>query len=193
MRLPGVLAGRVARHRGAAIRDDSDDAALLAAKPAREAFDVFYRRHHGYVLAVAAKRVGDLDAAFDIAAETFAAAYLNRRRFDPARGNARSWLAGIARYKAFDHHRSERAATAARRRLGLERHPPTDAALEEAQALIAAEELVAHLSDGERSAIWGRVVEDRGYDDLATEAGVPNATIRKRASTGLARLRKARA
>ena len=67
----------------------------------------------------------------------------------------------------------------------------TDTALEELQALIAAEALVAHLSDTEREAVWGHVVEDRPYADLATEAGVEAATIRKRASSGLARLRKA--
>lgn len=193
MRLRRVLSGCRAARGGEAIREDADDATLLSARPSAAAFDVFYRRHHGYVLALAAKRVGNLEAAFDLAAETFAAAYLDRRRFDPARGSARAWLAGIVKHKIFAYYRSERAATAARRRLGLERNPPTDEALERAQALIAAEALVADLTEFERNAVWGRVVDDRSYADLASEAGVEPATIRKRTSAGLARLRKARA
>lgn len=51
------------------------------------------------------------------------------------------------------------------------------------------EALMEDLPDEQRSAVHGRVLEDRGYDELALAAGVSPAAIRQRVSRGLALLR----
>ena len=51
---------------------------------------------------------GDRGLAEDLAAETFEKALRLWRRFDPARGSAKTWLCQLARTTALDHWRSER-------------------------------------------------------------------------------------
>ena len=51
---------------------------------------------------------GDRGLAEDLAAETFEKALRSWRRFDPARGSAKTWLCQLARTTALDHWRSER-------------------------------------------------------------------------------------
>ena len=165
------------------------DAGLLAATVGvADAFDVFYRRHHGPVLRYLARRTPDTATALDLAAEVFAAAYLGRERFDATKGPARAWLFGIAAHKIADAQRRGRRELSARRKLGIERHFFTDAALEEAEALIDATRLVDGLPILERDAVMERIVHDRAYSDIAADAEVSQATIRKRVSNGLAKL-----
>jgi len=165
------------------------DADLLAAREGvPEAFDVFYRRHYRQVLKHLAHRTGDTAMALDLTAEVFAAAYLGRLRFRPDAGSARAWLFGIAANKLVDARRRGSREAAARRKLGIERYHFTDAALEEAEAMIDATRMLDGLPARERDAVLQRVVHDRSYDDMAADAKVAPATIRKRVSDGLARL-----
>src|ERR1044072_5141314 len=74
----------------------SDAALLAAADP--DAFRELYARHADRVFGYFVRRSGDRDAAFDLTAETFAQAWIMRRRFrDEAAGSAAPWLFGIAR------------------------------------------------------------------------------------------------
>lgn len=170
-------------------RRECSDAELLGeSAEIADAFDTFYRRHYRPVLKYIASRVTDTAAALDLTAEVFAAAYLGRSRFRPGRGPARGWLFGIAANKITDLHRQRSREDDARRRLGMERRAYSDAALEEAEAMICATQILDDLPVLERDAVLARVIHDRGYDEIAAEAHVAPATIRKRVSDGLARL-----
>ena len=57
------------------------------------------RRVYAYV----AYRVGDGPDAEDVTSDTFERAFRYRERFDPRRGDAASWLIGIARRCISDH------------------------------------------------------------------------------------------
>src|SRR4051794_41772965 len=73
------------------------DAALLAAADP-DAFRVLYGRYAERVFGYFVRRSGDHDAAFDLTAETFAQAWIVRRRFrDEAAGSAPPGLFGLAR------------------------------------------------------------------------------------------------
>ncbi|MEZ6194263.1 MAG: sigma-70 family RNA polymerase sigma factor [Planctomycetota bacterium] len=50
--------------------------------------------------------------------------------------------------------------------------------------------IAASFSDEERELLTGRLIERRPYADLATETGIPEATLRKRCERVLARLRE---
>jgi DNA-directed RNA polymerase specialized sigma24 family protein len=67
----------------------SDDALLAAASEDADAFGLFYRRHAAALLAYLAYRTRDAEEAVDLMAETFAAAFAARARYEPAPGDAR--------------------------------------------------------------------------------------------------------
>jgi DNA-directed RNA polymerase specialized sigma24 family protein len=74
--------------------DVVNDAALLEhSRRDPELFATIYDRHFAGIYRYVASRLGP-DAAEDLAAETFLAAFCDRSRFDPARGDVRPWQAG---------------------------------------------------------------------------------------------------
>ena len=61
----------------------SDTELLLAARTCAEPFGLFYERHFASVLAFFRRRTRGPEEAFDLAAETFAAALASVPRFQP--------------------------------------------------------------------------------------------------------------
>lgn len=167
---------------------ESDEELLEAERDSARAFEAFYRRHYDSVLGRALRGVGDFDAAVDVTAEVFAAAYVRRASFDRRLGSARAWLAAITRHKIVDHHRRRVAEIAILRRLRDERSEPAGDSLEEAEGRMTAAALVAGLPAAQRQAVWDRVIDDCAYVEMARAAGLAAATMRKRVSDGLARL-----
>lgn len=143
---------------------DRTDAELVrAAKADAGAFGELYRRHVPTVYAWFHRRIDW--AASDLTAETFAQAWLSRRRFrDQAEGSALRWLLGIARNVARESARRDRVETRARRRLGL----PTDLASEDGYATVeerlSPRAMLAQgletLPEHEREALELRVVDE---------------------------------
>jgi RNA polymerase sigma factor (sigma-70 family) len=68
-------------------------------------FDRLYRSSRDDVYAYVASLVRDPAAAEEVTAAAFERAYRKRSRFDPARGEPRAWLFGIARNAALDELR----------------------------------------------------------------------------------------
>jgi RNA polymerase sigma-70 factor (ECF subfamily) len=174
-----------------------DDAALLAATAVGDerAFEAFYHRHLAAVTGFHLRRTGRREVAFDLTAETFAAVVVGCSGFDPARGSATGWLFGIAAHKLHDSLRRGRVDAAARERL---RHEPIaldDADLERVDELASTVDearLAALLSDlpaEQRTALLARVVDERGYAEIAAELRCSEAVVRQRVHRGLRRLR----
>ena len=168
----------------------SDEELLSSDDP--EAFGVFYDRHVRTLLGFFARRTGDPEVAADLAAETFASAIVARRRFVAGDAAAIGWLFTIARRRLADYHRRGRVEDRARRSLAMERRPLSaeDAEMIRLLADDAANALLAGLPAGQRDAVAGHVVDERGYPELASEFQIPEATIRQRVSRGLAALRR---
>jgi len=171
----------------------TDEELLLAARDGDgEAFSQFYRRHVPAITAFMRKRVASPELAFDLTAETFASAVNGLSGFRPERGSARGWLFTIAANELRQAWRHQQVADRARRRLALEPVVLDDNAIEQVEALCAEEpltEALAALPDDERRAVLARVVDERGYDDIAAEMRCSEAVVRKRVSRGLQRLR----
>jgi RNA polymerase sigma-70 factor, ECF subfamily len=174
--------------------DKPTDEDLLHATPGdAEAFGVFYRRHASAVLAYLLYRTRDAERALDLTAETFAAALQSCHRFRPVKGPARAWLFGIARNVLSDSERRRTGSERARRRLGIEPLVFEDPELARVERLIDLERsdlplttLVGDLPPTQRDAVLGRIVDERGYAELAAEHDVSEHTIRQRVSRGLA-------
>lgn len=92
----------------AALPDSESDLALARRAVAdRAAFAALYRRHLPTVHRYAMARLGNVQEAEDVTAQSFEAALRDLRRYD-GRSSLATWLIGIARHKVADHLRRSR-------------------------------------------------------------------------------------
>ena len=138
-------------------------------------------------------QTGDREVAADLGAEVFAAALISARRYRSERGSAGLWLLGIARNKLRESARRKRVEDRARRRLGIEPLPLTDADLERVEELACDTgewtALLAALPAAQREAVVGRVLDERTYEELAERLECSERVVRKRLSRALKTLR----
>jgi RNA polymerase sigma-70 factor (ECF subfamily) len=179
--------------------DATSDGQLLERTRAgdREAFGVLYERRHELVLAFLLKRTRNPEVAMDLMAETFAAALLALADRPPAiDGSAAPWLLTIARNAMVDSYRRGRVESAARQRLALEPVEIGDSDIERVLLLAAETDLLiglaAELPADQFDALRARVLDDRGYGEIAQQLQCSPAVVRKRVSRAIATLRQAR-
>jgi RNA polymerase sigma-70 factor (ECF subfamily) len=168
----------------------SDEELLGSEDP--EAFGVFYDRHVKTLLGYFARRTGNPEVAADLTAETFASAIVAKRRFRAGGAPAAAWLFTIASRRLADYHRHGRVEQRMRRTLEMERRPVSaeDAEMIRLLADDATGTLLADLPADQRDAVVAHVVEDRGYEELAGELHLSEATVRQRVSRGLSAMRR---
>lgn len=172
------------------LRRRAADAVLLVGSP--EEFGEFFVRHEADVLGYFLRRVGSVDLAADLCAETFARVLEGRHSFDAARGEARAWVFGIARHVLAGSLEKGRVLDETRVRLRLEPLVLDDddvarlAGLADEPAVRALEELPSD----QRDAVAGRVLDERDYDELAAALRCSNSLVRQRVSRGLRALRE---
>jgi RNA polymerase sigma-70 factor (ECF subfamily) len=155
----------------------------------RELYDRYADRVHGYLV----RRTRDPHAARDLTAETFAQAWLARKRFrDRAGGSAGPWLFGIARNLLAQSVRRRRIELKACERIGLlERLDEPRAAIEPDEVwLDGLDEAMAELPQGERDAVELRVIDGLPYDAIAAGLATSEGAARVRVARGLGRLRQ---
>jgi RNA polymerase sigma factor (sigma-70 family) len=159
------------------------------------AFRELYDRHADRVHRFLLRRTGDGQAALELTAETFSAAWLSRTRFrDRAEGSAAPWLFGIARNVLAESVRRKAVENRARERLGVAlAFEPGAAVVQEAWLDGIDTDLrdaLASLGDGERLAVELRVFEELDYEEIAGRLGISNGAARVRVFRGLDRLRR---
>jgi RNA polymerase sigma factor (sigma-70 family) len=167
------------------------DAELLrAARSDPAAFGELYERHSPAVFRWLERRARHVAA--DLTAETFAQAWLSRRRFRDRRdGSAFPWLLGIAQNVLKESLRRDRVESKARVRLGLpldltdDELEHVDERLSRNGALTAAMDA---LPQHERTAIELRIGEELSYDEVARRLTIRPAAARLRVSRALRRL-----
>lgn len=158
-----------------------------------DAFAAFYERYIRRVSVYFVRRVLDPEVAVDLTAETFALALERRRQF---RGRSeqeeQGWLFAIARSLLHAYWRKGRIERAAVARLGIERLSlgTEDIEFLHRQAgLEALRERLAQALDAVRpdqaAAIRARVIEERGYAEIAADFDTTPDVIRARVSRGL--------
>ena len=173
--------------------DDRD--LLVAARTDREAFAELYRRHVAGVLAYFARSLGRSDLAFDLTAETFAAALLALPQYEPTAAPGHAWLYAIAHNRLVDSLRRGEAEARARERLGMHAIVLNDEGESAVSRIIerldgrAALELVQDLPPEQRQALTERFLEGRDYAEIAAGMRCSEQVVRKRVSRGLLGLR----
>jgi RNA polymerase sigma factor (sigma-70 family) len=169
----------------------SDVQLLLASRTRSEAFGIFYERHFASVLGFFRRRVQGPEEAFDLTAETFAAALASLDRYQPGPEPGQAWLFGIARNKLSEALRSRRIQDEARRALGMQPIHLGQEAIDMLEKLASAPtlELLEILPAEQRDAIQAHHLDERGYAEIASELRCSESVVRKRVSRGLAALR----
>jgi RNA polymerase sigma factor (sigma-70 family) len=168
-----------------------DHELLLAARTRAEAFGVFYERHFAAVLTFFRRRVPGVEEAFDLAAETFAAALGSVSRYEPGPEPAQAWLFAIARNKLSEAMRKNQIQDEARRALAMQPIQLDDEAIETLERIATGPvlELLEVLPGGQREAIEAHHLDERSYPEIAAEFRCSESVVRKRVSRGLAALR----
>ena len=143
------------------------------------------------MLAFFRRRVRGPEEAFDLAAETFAAALASLHRVRAGTGAGQAWLFGIARNKLSEALRSRRIQDEARHALGMQPIHLGEEAIDLLEKLASAPtlELLEILPPEQRDAIQAHHLDERGYAEIAAELRCSESVVRKRVSRGLAALR----
>lgn len=169
---------------------------LVRARERPELFAAFYEQTYPQVLRFFAREVLDPETAFDLTAETFAAAFEALPAFrGKTADEGYAWLWTIARRQLYRHTGRDRVHTTAVQRLGLDVKPLTDVEFERAEQLAdlsarlpEIHAALEHLGYDQREAITLRIVEERPYTEIARELGVSEPVVRARVSRGLREL-----
>lgn len=178
---------------GGQVSDEALAAARVRCDP--EVFTEVYDRYFRAIYLYVAARLGT-GPAEDIAAETFAVAFGQRDRFDPARGGLRPWLFGIATNLVARYRRAEARHY---RALARARDMPSAGSPEDGVvAKVAARRLLpqllaalAALSQGERDVVLLVAVSQLSHEEVAQALGISAGTVGSRLSRARKRLRAA--
>lgn len=182
--------------RASASGDDAeDDAAVIGrSRDEPEHFAVLFHRYAPEVQRYVRRRIG-ADAADDVVAETFLAAFRQRDGYDLERENARPWLYGIATNLIGRHRRTEVQQYRMLARTGHD--AVTEPFTDRVDAAVSAEGMrgqlaaaLARLPAAHRDTlllvVWGGL----SYPEAAAALGVPVGTVRSRMNRARGRLRR---
>jgi RNA polymerase sigma-70 factor (ECF subfamily) len=162
-----------------------------------DALDGLYRDHSRQLLIFFARRTMDAETATDLVAETFAAAFRDRRQFrGRSREEAMGWLYGIARHQLSSFYRRGSVEREAMKRLSVERRDLTAEELERIEDLAGiavlrarVREQLLELDAPDQEILRLRIVEEREYEEIAATLEINEDAVRARVSRALKRLR----
>jgi RNA polymerase sigma factor (sigma-70 family) len=172
-----------------------------------DAFERLYEEHAQALYGFLRYRTGSSTLAEELLADTFERALRARRRFDPRKGKAKTWLYAIALNCLIDHTRRQASEGRALERAGtLERVAAGSSGSGAEGVLEGIDELadrefddvadrdllnrsLATLSDEEREAISLRYGADLTVPEIAKLTGEPLTTVEGRVYRALRKLR----
>jgi RNA polymerase sigma-70 factor (ECF subfamily) len=162
-----------------------DDATLIRRSLSdAEQFAGLYDRHHAVLHRYAARRLGG-EAAEDVVAETFLAAFRLRHRYDTSRPDALPWLFGILSREVSRRRRTERAhyRLLAATLPELPQAGPADdvaAAVTAHAARAPLATALETLKPADRDVLLLVAWADLTYQEVADALGIPIGTVRSR-------------
>jgi RNA polymerase sigma-70 factor, ECF subfamily len=171
---------------------------LTAVAEAREApgkaelaFDQLYRSSRDDLYAYVAGLLHDGPAAEEVTATAFERAYRKRRRFDPAKGEARAWLFGIARNAALDElRRRGRQAELAAEPVDVD-SASVEAGAEQSERRVALKAALATLEPRDRELIALKFFAGLGNAEIASVLKISESNAGTRVHRAVTKLREA--
>ena len=138
-----------------------------------------YAAHSGELYSLAARSLGDAGLAEEAVQETFVLAWRGRERFDPEVGTVRTWLFAILRNVVIELGRGRAA------------EPGDDDDIAQSVHAWQVEEAMRRIGEPYREVLLETYYRGRSCTELATELGVPEATVRSRIYDGMRTLQEA--
>lgn len=166
-----------------------------AAQGDRAAFSRLMSATKGDLHRFVTRYVGDPDEALDLVQESYAAAWLSIRRYDPARPFG-AWVRTIALNKCRDWSRRRRVRRMVRGVMGLDAPeamaigdpaPGVDVRVDERRRLERLNRALAELPDGQRAPLLLAVLEGRSHAEIGEILGLSSKAVELR----IARARRA--
>jgi len=181
-----------------AARAGLDDGQLIARSQSDGTlFAELYDRHAPALHRFAARRLGD-DAADDVIAETFLAAFRRREHYDSRRPDARPWLYGIASRVIGRHRRAEIRRLRALARIGVDSRvdaggsdevDEVDDRLTASGTRPALARALAALAPEHRDVLLLVAWADLSYEEVAQALEIRVGTVRSRLNRARRRVR----
>ena len=168
------------------------------------ALAALFAQHGNLVYNIAWSIARDHEDAEDIVNHTFAKAWRERDRFDPARGSFPVCLLVIAGSRSLDVLPARTRREMVTSRFGLEAYATamsdryhargqsdTQQAVEHAELCEAVHVALVQLPPAQRTVIELAYLGHHSHADVAAQLGVPLGTVKTRARSALSRMRKA--
>lgn len=181
-RLPGSSASLpdTDSHVDAVRREHLNLTLLHVAQGDQQAFAELYRLTSSYVFSVVLRMMHDRGEAEDMLQDVYTNVWRRADAFDPARGNAMTWLITLARNRTIDCLRQHRDAPLDEEAmLDIPDENPTPAALaESSQDRQRLEQCMAKLDSQQRDAVREAFFSGATYSELAERLRVPLGTVK---------------
>lgn len=165
--------------------------ALAVADGSDGALSEIFRRYSSQVLGLARRLIRDPSIAEEVVQDVFLKFWREPGRFDPSRGNLRSFLLAMTHHRSVDLIRSEssrRIREEKDARLAAETGPDIE---EEVWQMAQAQKVqfaLTSLPEGERNVIELAYYGGLTYREVAGRLGLPEGTVKSRIRVGLKRL-----
>ena len=159
--------------------------------PAGLADDIrtLHAAHAGPLFAFALRATGDRQVAEEIVQDTFVRAWKAADRFDPTRGDERTWLFTIARNLVTDHYRRKAVRPVSPVDDDRLEQPVGEPDLDRAFESWQMAQALTRLSEEHRTAILEIHLRGASVAETAARLGIPPGTVKSRVYYGLRALR----
>jgi RNA polymerase sigma-70 factor (ECF subfamily) len=193
---PGVRfrSRRTATGSPAALRPLSDrELVALARESNADAFEVIYDRHATLAYSLARRICGTQALAEDVVQDAFLSLWSRLDRYDPARGEVRSWLLRIVHNSAIDRLRRSRVQDGRRTTDDgiedrLEAPERTDVEVERREQALEVRRALGTLPSEQRRVIELAYFDGRTHTQIASLLNMPVGTVKGRMRLGLTKL-----
>lgn len=154
-------------------------------------FERLYEDHAQALFGFLAYRTGDRALAEDVMSEAFERALKARRRYDPGKASAKTWIYSIALNCLRDQQRRQSAEVRAVDRVGGVGEPElSDPGFDRAETRDEVHRALRHLSDEEREVVALRFGGELSAKEMANLLGERETTVEGRLYRALRKLRE---
>ncbi|MGW4533650.1 sigma-70 family RNA polymerase sigma factor [Nocardia sp. NPDC004340] len=161
----------------------------------RAAYEELYRRTRGLIYSRVLNILYDTGYAEETCHEVYLQVWRSAPNFDPARGNALTWLTTLAHHQAVDRVRRERSAAGHEHRWGVgDYRPAIDVVAEEIlrrQEQRAIRRGLSTLTPNQRESVVLAFYGGLTYPQVADRLGIGLPAVKARIRSGLAQLKVA--
>jgi len=154
----------------------------------KDAFEELYRRYAPMIRNVLRTYLFSAEDLLDLLQEVTLQLWQKAAAFDPSRGNARGWIAMIARSRALDYLRGRRRAPLPE---AIEDDLPATAAAPCQASALAIRQAVAQLPGSQRELVTLAYVQGMSHSQIAARLNRPLGTVKTQIRASMSQLRSA--